>query len=97
MNWLRKKLRCWLGIETNIEKLNVLYSNLTSIGIDVRFKSLHMILIFSRLKGGQIRQIDADFKDLKELNELAKHLKEKYKTKDIFYDLPYGYRRNWIL
>ena len=55
MNWLRKKLRCWLGIETDIEKLNVLYSNLTSIGIDVHFKSPHMILIFSRLKGGQIR------------------------------------------
>jgi len=93
MKWIKRKLRSWLGIENNqasINDLNRLYSALTSIGIDVHFKEPHMILIFSKLKGGQIRHIDAHFENLSELNHLAKRLKEEYRPRDIFYDFPMG-------
>lgn len=91
MNWLHKKLRKWLGVEqneTDIETLNRLYSDLVSIGIDIHFKNPHMILIFSKINGGQIRHIDADFKDLRELNDFARWLKEKYQTREICWDAP---------
>ena len=57
---VKKKLRSWLGIKDNlyeieIANLRTLYSNLTSIGVDVHFKSPSMIIVFSKLKGGQIR------------------------------------------
>ena len=99
MNWLRKKLKKWLGIKTNeidIERLDILYSDLTSIGVDVHFKKPHMILIFSKLNGGQIRHIDADFDNMQELNSLVKALKKRYKPKDIFYDLPHGMNKQWL-
>lgn len=91
MKWLRRKIRKWLGVQSNqveIEQLNRLYSDLTDIGIDCHFKSPHMILIFSQIKGGQIRHIEADFKDLRELESLARSLKERYRPRDIYFDLP---------
>lgn len=98
MNWIRKKLRTWLGIERNeedIETLDRLYSDLTSIGVDVHFKSPHMILIFTKLGGGQIHHIDANFQDLKELNDFVRWLKEKYRPREVYWDLP-PHLRNWI-
>ena len=96
MEWMRNKLRKWLGIqqnETNIANLDHRLCGLTTMGVDVHFKSPHMILIFSKINGGQIRHVDADFKDLRELNDFTKQLKEKYRPKDIFYDVPHGYRQ----
>ena len=105
MNWLKNKIRKWLGISNleidtkNLEisinsskmrlnNLDALYADLVSIGIDVHFKSPHMILIYSNLKGGQLRHIEASFETLQELNDLVKFLKEKYKTKEITWDMP---------
>lgn len=91
MNWLRKRFRKWLGIEKNysdISELNRLYSDLTNIGVDVHFKSPHMILIFSQINGGQLRHIEAYFESLQELNELATYLKERYRPKNVFWDVP---------
>ena len=91
MKWLRSKIRKWLGIRFNaneIDKLNQLYTDLTNIGIDAHFKSPHMILIFSQINGGQIRHIEADFQTLSELNDLARRLKEQFRPRQMFYDLP---------
>lgn len=90
-NWLRIKLRSWLEIDNivyNIKTLNELYSDLVSIGVDVHFKSPHMILIYSQLNGGQLRYIEVNFNDLKELLQLVKELKKRYQTDKIWWDCP---------
>lgn len=90
---VKSRLRRWLGIERHedrLDDLNQLYSDLVSIGVDVHFKEPHMILIYSRLKGGQLRHIDANFESLAELNDFVKWLKEKYKTEKTTWDVPYA-------
>jgi len=98
MNWLRNKFRCWLGIERNadiiyshekdIAILNGTIKNLVNIGIDVHFKSPHMILVYSKLNGGQLRHIDADFKDLRELQRFVTELRNRFKTDYTTWDAP---------
>ncbi len=100
MIWLWTRLRNWLGIEllkyevglqlSEIKELKKLYSNLVSIGVDVHFKEPHMILIYSKLNGGQLRHIEADFKDLRELQHLVNVLKDKYRAREATYDTPFG-------
>lgn len=95
MKWLKNKIQSWLGITENfreIKQLSELYADLTSIGIDVNFKEPHMILIFSKLNGGQIRHIECHFDNLMQLNKLAKELKQRYKPKHIYWDAPYNFR-----
>lgn len=65
-----------------------------TIGVDVHFKSNHMILIFSKLNG-QLRHIDVGFNTLQELNNLVKHLKKRYGTNRCFVDSPYPNEYNW--
>jgi hypothetical protein len=91
MEWLKNKLRDWLGIYNNdckIRRLNNLYKDLVSIGVDVHFKSPHMILIYSRLKGGQIFEIDAHFDNNKDLMDFVKELKYRFNTSYIHTDIP---------
>jgi len=93
MNWLKNKLRKWLGVENNeshIRRLEVLTRDLVSIGVDVHFKEPHMILIYSRLNGGQIREIRADFKSVQELQQCVEELKNRYGTKSVTWDVPRG-------
>jgi len=97
MNWLRTKLRMWLGIYNNdckINRLNNLYKDLIFIGVDVHFKSPHMILIYSPLKGGQIREIKADFKNMKDLNDFVLELRNRFNTDNITFDLPIHLQRS---
>ena len=54
-----------------------------------------MIIIFSKLNGGQIRHIDADFNNLKDLNNFTKELKDKYRIKHETWDIPTNMRK-WI-
>jgi len=92
MNWLKNKLRVWLGITENQRRIKSTEDNLvglTSIGVDVHFKSPHMILIFSKLKGGQIRHIEADFKNMRELQDLVERLKTTYKPQRVWWDCPW--------
>ncbi len=98
MKWLRLKIRKWLGIAylggkvAEVEVANAslyrLYEDLTHIGVDVHFKEPHMILIYSRLNGGQLREIPAHFDSLHELNKFTKHLKERYNTRAVTHDTP---------
>lgn len=81
--------------ERDIETLDRLYTDLTSIGIDVHFKSPHMILIFSKLNGGQIHHIDANFKDIRELMDFVRWLKEKYRPKEIYWDAPPSFKESF--
>lgn len=85
MNWIKSKLRKWLGIE----ELDHHYRDIVSLGIDVHFKKPHMILIYSHFNGGLIRHIEADFRDPKELNSLVHELKNRYRTKNVIYDTPF--------
>lgn len=99
MNYIKNKLSKWLGIKKNaddIAALNSFYEDLVSIGVDVHIKSPSMILIYSHLKGGQIRHIDADFNDLRELNSFVRELKGRFKTETVTYDLPSCIERGWM-
>lgn len=100
MKWLKEKLRKWLGVQYNQDqiiylrgKYNILEnrtSDIFEMGIDVHFKSPHMILIFSRVNGGQIRHIDIDIKDFRELQKITEELKYRYglREKEPFWDTP---------
>lgn len=77
MEWLKQKIRLWLGVansESHIRRLEILTQDLVNIGVDVQFNGQSMILIYSKLKGGQLLHIDADFKDMQEL-------KHRYNTR----------------
>lgn len=92
-NWIKYKLRQWLGVEENtqsIKCLNELYGNLVSIGVDVHFKEPHMILIYSKLNGGQLRHIEASFDNLYQLNNFVKDLRERFRTDRETWDFPCG-------
>ena len=97
MRRLRRALRRWLGIADiagEVERLSELYANLASIGVDVHFKEPHMILIYSRLNGGQLRHIDVRLENLRELEELVRHLRREYGTDRVTWDLPRGIGRD---
>jgi len=96
MEYLRKKFKKWLGIdktEKEIERLKRLYSDLVHIGVDAHFKEPHMILIYSKLKGGQISHISANFDNIKELHACIRELKSKYHTKKEIWDDPRHLRK----
>ena len=93
--WIQKKLRSALGVDqdlvdTRVElaRLRALHSDLVSIGIDVNFRGPHMILIYSKLNGGQIRHIDAHFENLLDLNRFVKELGDQYQTSHKTWDAP---------
>lgn len=93
MNWIKNKLRKWLGVESqesHIRRLEVLTRDLVSIGVDIHFKEPHMILIYSRLNGGQIREIRADFRDMRELQQFVEGLKVRFNTSSVTVDRPMG-------
>jgi hypothetical protein len=97
--WLRGKLREWIGVdkqEIRINNLDSLYKDLASIGVDVHFREPHMILIYSRLNGGQIREVRADFTNMKELEDFVRELKSRYNTSHVVSDLPHGMGRDFF-
>jgi hypothetical protein len=101
MKWLRRKILKWLKVdldhlESRYQRLDSLYKDLVNIGVDVHFKSPHMILIYSSLNGGQIKEVQADFKNLKELRSFVQELKFRFNTRVDCWDKPPGYS-SWIL
>ena len=64
------------------------YSNLVNIGVDVHFREPSMILVYSKLNGGQLRHIPAKFENLKELNDFVQLVKAEYNAKDVIFDAP---------
>lgn len=97
-----KKIKKWLGIDQikkqvdDLEHFTKALHNLVHIGVDVHFKEPHMILIYTKLNGGQLRHIDANFDNLKDLEVFVKELKEKFKTNRDIWDLPQSLRpRSW--
>ena len=102
MKWLGTKLRKWLGIELLLRDVATTHNMVinatsrldvaTTIGVDVHFKSPHIIIIFSKLNGGQIRHIDAQFNNIKDLQRLVKELEERYKPGQTVYDMPSSLR-----
>ena len=79
-------------LESSTDNLDNFVKDIVSIGVDVHFKEPHMILIYTRLAGGQIRHIEAYFKDVRELNDLVKQLCDRYKTQQVIFDIPAGIR-----
>lgn len=91
--YLKNKIRKWLGIDENeseIKRLEKLYSDLVSIGIDVHFREPHMILIYSKLNGGQLRHIPVDIGNIPQLEKIVRELKEMYGTTVETWDYPKG-------
>ena len=100
MKWIKRKISKWVGLDAltsnydalkrKHDALNNLMTNLVNIGVDVHFKEPHIILIYSRLKGGQLREISADFKNINELNMFVMELRRRFNTDSVVYDLPHG-------
>lgn len=66
--------------------------DLVSIGVDVHFKEPHMILIYSKLNGGQLRHISVDLKDIRELRDLIANIEYTYGTNKTTWDTPPQFR-----
>jgi len=71
-----------------VRQHNKLLADLVHIGVDVHFKKPHMILVYSKLNGGQIRYIDVDFDNMEELNSFVTTLKKRYNTNKETWDTP---------
>ncbi|MDD5458872.1 MAG: hypothetical protein PHF37_05740 [Phycisphaerae bacterium] len=82
MNWLRQKIRKWLGLGEMF------------MGVDVGMKDNSCIIICSRLGGGRIKIIDVHYSDRFELEKEIKYLQAKYDIakSQIIADMPYGER-----
>lgn len=80
-------------LKREVEYLRGLYKNLVSIGVDVHFKEPHMIIVYSNIAGGQIRHIPVHFRNISELNDFCRRLRETYNTDKITYDVPHGFPR----
>lgn len=75
----------------DINKLDRRTTDLVSIGVDVHFKEPHMILIYSRLNGGQIREISARFDSLADLTRAVREIEERYGSRrSTTWDAPIG-------
>lgn len=95
-DWLKMIVWRWLGLErlrVDITHLFDLNKDLVSIGVDVHFKTPHMILIYSRLQGGQIREISADFESMQDLSNFVQELKFRFNTGKVVTDVPRGFDR----
>lgn len=93
MGYIKNKIRRWLRldkIELEIRRLDKLNADLVNIGVDVHFKHPHMVLVYSRLNGGQLRHIDINFSNLNDLEFFVKETKRKYNTEVETWDLPHG-------
>lgn len=80
-------------LQSRVFELEELTRNLVTIGVDVHFREPNMILIFSKINGGQIRHIDATFKDARELRNFVEELKVRFHTTNVVMDLPAGMPR----
>jgi hypothetical protein len=81
-------------LKRKVDSLEKFYQDVVHIGVDVHFKSPHMILIYTRLGGGQIREIEANFENLRELNQFCQQLKSAFRTDQMTIDLPHGIPRD---
>jgi hypothetical protein len=67
------------------------------IGVDVTAgkSEKSRIIIYSRLKGGQIREIPADFHDIFEMERFVKELQHRFRTTNVTWDMPPQMRRSF--
>lgn len=82
MKWLKNKLTNWLGIdaldsqvhdlESRVDVLEQQLKDATATALDVHFKSNTIVIVASKLKGGQVRIIDADFHDYVHMQDWVK-------------------------
>lgn len=68
-------------------------ANLSTMGIDLHTKHPSWIVVCTSLKGGQMRIIRTDFKNMKELDETVKNIRSAYgiPRDRLIADTPYGY------
>ena len=105
-NKIRCKLIGWLGVDDLVSKYyplsrrvlaqEILTKNLVNIGVDVHFKEPHMILIYTRLNGGMIKEIPAHFDNMKQLQEVVGMLKAKFNTDIVSVDAPSGFNTDYF-
>lgn len=89
MKRIKRWLQNWLGLpqlealvrEASSDALVARQrtKDLVQIGVDVHFKGeSSMILVYSRLGGGQIREIPARFDNISDLNRAVKEIEGRY-------------------
>ena len=79
-------------LDHRINRLEELYKDLVSIGVDIHFKEPTMILIYSELNGGYIKHIPVKFESMVELHKFIQELKYRFNTDRVFVDPPAGFR-----
>jgi len=101
MKWIRTKIRKWLGLAELEDAMTVAaleleeahikldaIRDLVHVGVDVHFKEPHMVLIYSKLNGGQIRHIPVGIENLAELRSMVEEIKARYHTQEVIWDAP---------
>ena len=79
MEWIKNKIRKWLGLSEMF------------MGVDLGYRDESCIIICSRLKGGQVRIIDTRFGNYTEMEKKVKILQAQYSIADnnVTIDKPY--------
>ena len=80
--WLRRKVRKWLGLGE------------TFIGVDLALHGQSCIVVCSRLQDGRMKIIDTHFNNIREMEELVRHLQHRWGVpdRDTIVDGPQFYR-----
>jgi hypothetical protein len=86
---LRINERQICSVQRGIIRLNDLTKNLVTMGVDVHFTTPSMILVYSRIKGGQIREIRADFETMRDLADFVEEMKQRFNTDKVVIDTPF--------
>lgn len=102
MRSLKKIIQRWLGIDKLgtlvyeqdklLKKTVYTIENLVTIGVDVGFVEQTQIVIMTKLGGGQVHILDFKFDSLMELDQYVRHLRDRFNTSSVVWDLPKGYR-----
>lgn len=68
-------------LKKKVAELEEQLSNLSIIGVDISMKSPSTIIVVSKIHGGQIRIIDANFETMDELRNFVEETKKRYGIK----------------
>jgi len=93
-NWIKKKLgitllekRC-TRLEARVLDLESRIKETTLIGSDLHFEGDSVIVVASKLNGGQLRFIKAYFRSVRDMELMVGGLEERYKPTCFVPDVP---------
>lgn len=101
--WLRKRLRTFLGIDQLQSQVGVIGSDLrtleswlgdkhaieaTAVDLHMKGDSESLIIVCSKLKGGMIKFIPVEFRDFGTLMNVIGSLEERFEPRHFYIDGP---------